>query len=149
MFPKNLSQISRKGTYILLLKVPNEKTLTIGKIGTYLIPKGYYAYVGSAFGSGGLNARINHHLKTVSRAHWHIDYLRKISIPIEIWYTTKDQKLEHYWASIMYNVHAFMPFIQGFGASDCRCKTHLFYSPYYPSFDALELVLSAKVWKVC
>ena len=41
------------GTYVLLLQLPTDEELTIGKLGTFDFPAGWYTYVGSAFGSGG------------------------------------------------------------------------------------------------
>ena len=39
-----------KGTYVLLALLPRMKRLEIGRLGTYDIIPGFYAYVGSAFG---------------------------------------------------------------------------------------------------
>ena len=49
-----------KGTYVLIASVPQMKRLGIGQLGEFDIVPGYYAYVGSAFGAGGLYARISH-----------------------------------------------------------------------------------------
>ncbi len=38
--------------------------IQIGKLGQFKFKKGYYAYVGSAFGPGGLNSRIKHHIES-------------------------------------------------------------------------------------
>jgi hypothetical protein len=43
-----------KGTYILIARVSQMKRLAIGSLGEFDIIPGFYAYVGSAFGSGGL-----------------------------------------------------------------------------------------------
>ena len=64
------------GSYILLLYLPLNITLTVGRLGTFDFPAGWYAYVGSAFGAGGLVGRIKHHLQPLENPHWHIDYLR-------------------------------------------------------------------------
>ena len=47
-----------KGTYILIVQVSKMKRLAIGSLGELDIIPGFYAYVGSAFGSGRLRARI-------------------------------------------------------------------------------------------
>jgi Uri superfamily endonuclease len=36
-----------------------------------------YLYVGSAFGRGGLRARVGHHARRAVRFHWHVDYIRR------------------------------------------------------------------------
>jgi len=112
---------SLRGTYILLLELPEPNTILVGKLGEIKFPKGYYAYVGSAL--NGLNARISRHLRTEKRLFWHIDYLTAYAIVIEIFYNPtqkKDEcKLAHLLASefrVIYN----------FGASDCGCQSHLF-----------------------
>jgi len=64
-----------KGTYILIARVLQMKRLSIGRLGKFDLVPGFYAYVGSAFGFGGLRARIGHHLESTAEPHWHIDYL--------------------------------------------------------------------------
>ena len=61
------------GSYILLIKLPEEKTISTGSLKSVHFHRGYYAYVGSAM--GGFKARLNHHLKGNKKPHWHIDYL--------------------------------------------------------------------------
>jgi Uri superfamily endonuclease len=80
-----------KGTYVLIAFVAQMKRLEIGRLGAYDIVPGYYAYVGSAFGAGGLRARIGHHLESTATPHWHIDYLLGVAEPIEVWYTRADK----------------------------------------------------------
>ena len=70
-----------KGTYVLVAFVAQMKRLEIGHLGAYDIVPGYYAYVGSAFGAGGLRARIGHHLESTASPHWHIDYLLGVAEP--------------------------------------------------------------------
>jgi Uri superfamily endonuclease len=45
------------------------KRLGIGSLGEFDIIPGFYAYVGSAFGSGGLRSRIGHHLESTVERH--------------------------------------------------------------------------------
>ncbi len=65
-----------KGSYLLWLFLPRGADLTIGKLGCHHFSRGWYLYCGSAFGPGGLRARIGHHLKHSDKKHWHIDYLK-------------------------------------------------------------------------
>ena len=67
-----------KGTYILIAGVSQMKRLAIGSLGEFDITAGFYAHVGSAFGCGGLRARIGHHLESTPEPHWHIGYLLQI-----------------------------------------------------------------------
>jgi Uri superfamily endonuclease len=114
---------SVKGSYILLIELPEEKTITIGSLKDICFPGGYYAYVGSAM--SGLKSRLSRHHKQSKRHHCHIDYLlQKASITGIIICETKDrvecaiaQALSHQFDSI-----------PGFGCSDCRCRSHLFFA---------------------
>ncbi len=67
-----------KGTYVLIAFAGQMTRLEIGRLGTFAIVPGFYAYVGSAFGSGGLRARIGHHLESTAALHWHIDFLLRL-----------------------------------------------------------------------
>ena len=60
-----------KGTYVLLAHLSQAKQLEIGRLGEFDLVPGFYAYVGSAHGSGGLRARIQHHLESTADPHWH------------------------------------------------------------------------------
>lgn len=63
-----------RGSYLLLLD-SSGGSLKIGALGTFQLPKGKLAYVGSARGPGGLLARIRRHFKRGKPLRWHIDYL--------------------------------------------------------------------------
>ncbi|MCD4722450.1 MAG: DUF123 domain-containing protein [Desulfobacula sp.] len=52
-----------KGTYIIVMYLDKSKRIQIGKLGQFKFKKGHYAYVGSAFGPGGLKSRIKHHIE--------------------------------------------------------------------------------------
>jgi len=77
-----------KGAYVLIASVAQTKRLAIGRLGEFIIIPGFYAYVGSACGHGGIRARVSHHLESITQPHWHIDYLLGLATPIEVWYTT-------------------------------------------------------------
>lgn len=121
------------GTYALVLNATTEKSVAVGKLGTICLKPGFYVYIGSAFGPGGLAARIGHHLKDSGRPHWHLDYLRPVLSPCEIWYSFDPIPREHQWADIHANTrNASIP-LPGFGSSDCRCLSHFFFYRTPPS----------------
>jgi len=124
------------GTYILIAQVLQMKRLAIGNLGEFDIIPGFYAYVGSAFGSGGLSARIGHHLESTAEPHWHIDYLLQVATPVEVWFTPAGRKLEHRWAELLEDAPGFRVPILRFGSSDYHRSrsSHLFYSKRRPSF---------------
>jgi Uri superfamily endonuclease len=93
-----------------------------------MFPAGWYVYVGSALGPGGLAARLCHHLAPMRRPHWHIDHLRTVVGPVvEIWYAVGPERRECDWATRLATRPGATRPIGGFGASDCRCPAHLFH----------------------
>ncbi len=123
-----------KGTYILLLRLKDKKEIQIGRLGLFEFRSGYYTYVGSAFGPGGLAARLKHHCKKASSPHWHIDYFRKEAILMGAWISDQNVRKEHAWAHLLQNLkESEVPAVK-FGSSDCKCKSHLFYFKKEPFF---------------
>ncbi len=112
-----------KGSYVLLVELPEEQTITTGSLKAVYFPGGYYAYVGSAM--GGFKSRLNRHLKSNKKPHWHIDYLlEKASIVDIILYETKDRAE----CPIAQALSCRFDSIPGFGSSDCKCRSHLFFA---------------------
>ena len=125
-----------KGTYVLIASAPRMKRIEVGRLGEFDIVPGFYAYVGSAFGAGGLRARIGHHLESSASPHWHIDYLLQVAELVEVWYTTARQKLERPLADLLEKAPQFRVPIPRFGSSDYHRSrsSHLFYSKRRPGF---------------
>jgi len=117
---------ARSGTYALIGVCDSNQQVIIGKLGQLQVRPGYYVYIGSAFGPGGLKARIVHHTRISVRPHWHIDYLRPALHLIEVWYSYDSERREHQWANALYHANAARIPMAGFGASDCSCPSHLF-----------------------
>lgn len=126
------------GTYILLLRLPIERTLEIGRMGVFTCAPGWYAYVGSALGSGGLRGRLRHHLAPVRRPHWHIDYFRAAAPVWEVGYIASATPYEHEWAAALGAFPGATLPVARFGASDCRCPAHLFHFGERPEIAALH-----------
>jgi Uri superfamily endonuclease len=114
--------------------------MEIGRLGTFDIRPGFYLYVGSAFGPGGLRARATHHLEAVAAPYWHIDYLMGFAVPLEIWYAFSDRKLERDWVEWLEQEPRFSSPIPRFGSSDYRRSrtSHLFFTKRRPSFRWFE-----------
>ena len=66
------------GTYVLILRVFRPASVRVGRLGRFHFPAGWYAYVGSARGPGGLAARISRHLRSPKPSRWHVDHLRDL-----------------------------------------------------------------------
>jgi Uri superfamily endonuclease len=123
---------SSPGTYVLILFCPRAGRIQVGKLGIFNIRPGWYAYVGSAFGPGGLRARCRRHLRQSIRPHWHIDYLKTVALLHTIWFNHDAVPWEHPWAEIIGGLtDASIP-IPRFGSSDCTCASHLFRFPGRP-----------------
>jgi Uri superfamily endonuclease len=115
----------QSGTYVLILTLPSPATIDVGRLGEFQFPAGWYGYAGSARGPGGLEARISRHVRPSKPLHWHIDYLRRSACPVEVWYATGAQKRECAWVQALGRLPgALVPALR-FGASDCRCPSHL------------------------
>jgi len=128
----------QSGTYVLIFSACEKSLPEIGRLGTLQLKPGFYIYVGSAFGPGGLKARIDHHRKKSGRPHWHMDYLGPFLKLIEIWYTYDTVQREHLWAQIISNTRGTSVPLAGFGSSDCHCKTHLFFRSTKPSIKTFR-----------
>lgn len=128
--------IPRKpGTYVLVIEVQRYREVHVGKLGECQFRRGHYLYVGSAL--GGLRARLGRHLRAEKRLHWHIDYLLAAADIVEVWYRCSQEHRECVWAAALGELALVSPFDASFGASDCACKTHLFYAARCPSPDEL------------
>lgn len=125
-----------KGSYVLILALGRPTALSVGRLGAFCFPAGTYAYAGSALGPGGLAARLAHHRRLTTSAHWHIDYLRRWSQLREIWSAASNARLECAWARALLDLPGAQAIAPRFGASDCRCATHLVYFARPLSFAA-------------
>lgn len=124
------------GTYVLFLRPLGGGRLRVGSLGTMELAAGRYAYVGSAFGPGGLEARLGRHLRGDGRLHWHVDYLRRRCEPTAAWVTRDRARREHEWARALAATAGSTVPLSGFGASDCGCVSHLFHLAEVPERGA-------------
>jgi Uri superfamily endonuclease len=111
-----------KGTYLLIMALPKDSSVMVGKHGIIHFKKGCYAYIGSAL--NGLEQRIQRHLSTDKKTHWHIDYLLPFTEIVDIFYKENNRRDECRIAQSLERNFASIP---GFGCSDCCCQSHLFY----------------------
>lgn len=116
------------GTYVLLLSLA-AALVRVGRLGEFAFPAGYYAYVGSALGPGGLQARIRRHMRPTKRKHWHIDYLLPHCTVVDVLVRRHDasHRLECEWAQALLTYPDARVIAPRFGASDCRCPAHLIF----------------------
>ena len=123
----------RPGTYILVLRNRAKTRIDVGRLGRCPFPRGWYLYTGSAFGPGGLAARVGRHLKPDKACRWHIDYITATFSVHRVWLSVVPEKLECSWAGLLEQMGGTIA-QKGFGASDCSCPGHLFHFTVRPSF---------------
>lgn len=133
------------GTYALIFSANRQTQVAIGRLGILQLKPGFYIYIGSAFGPGGLKARIAHHSRIARRPHWHIDYLGPFLTLREIWYTEDPIHREHQWAQIVSDIRGMSAPLAGFGSSDCRCQSHLFFRKNRPSINTFRKKLHSNI----
>ncbi len=131
----------QKGSYLLVFQLRDEiRRLQVGRFGCFDFAPGYYLYIGSAFGSGGLAARLRHHARCDKpRPHWHIDYLRPHMQLLAAW--TLPARVECVWCRAAAASSWLSAPIRGFGARDTGCIAHLFYSSQQPSDEQMRDLL--------
>ena len=139
--PKMKPVEPKPGTYALVLQATARESIQIGRLGKLELRRGFYVYVGSAFGPGGVRARLRHHLTRATRPHWHIDYLRPATRLLEIWYSHDEAIHEHAWAEGIRRMRSASTPLPGFGSSDCRCPSHLSFHTKRPSRRSLRRAL--------
>lgn len=111
-----------KGIYALLIELPESKEVSVGRLGLIAFRRGFYAYVGSAL--NGIEPRIGYHLRRNKKPRWHIDYLlEEASVKRIVLYET-DERLECILVQVLSKE---FPCIPGFGCSDCKCQSHLYF----------------------
>jgi Uri superfamily endonuclease len=98
--------------------------VAIGRLGTYGLEEGRYAYVGSAM--NGLRARTARHLEARGKKRWHIDHLMGEAEEKEALLVPSDVDIECALADRLRSMPGTIEPIPGFGSSDCRCSSHLF-----------------------
>ncbi len=121
-------EIEDRGSYLILMRLPRRRRIEVGALGPLSFDRGWVVYVGSA--KKNLTARINRHLRTRKKQHWHIDYLRPVAgevtaLPIR---SSRDEECDIAKAL----AEILTPTQKGFGCSDCTCPTHLFWSTENP-----------------
>jgi Uri superfamily endonuclease len=117
-----------KGIYVLKLEIDEDTVIRVGRLGNIQFKKGYYAYIGSALGTGGFK-RVTRHFNVASGKNktrkWHIDYFLPHSRVVNAVLIPTEVSIE---CSVAKAVGEFYVGIPGFGCSDCSCPAHLFFS---------------------
>jgi Uri superfamily endonuclease len=112
------------GAYLLIARLAEPMSISIGRRRPDALAAGWYAYAGSAYGPGGIRARVTRHFRSDKAIRWHIDQLTQsaselIAVPVP---GGNECKLLQAMAAEL-GVELSIP---NFGSSDCKnCSTHL------------------------
>jgi sugar fermentation stimulation protein A len=112
-----------KGSYILVIRLRSQHKMFVGSLGEIRFKAGWYIYAGSAM--GGFGKRLSCYGKKIEKPHWHIDYLLQIATLRKILVYAASECLECQIAGALMKAFESVP---GFGCTDCRCMSHMFYA---------------------
>jgi len=140
----------RTGIYALILELSESRKLEIGRLGAFNFPAGFYVYLGSARGPGGLRGRLRRHLRGDGKCHWHIDYLAALAVVrgyvvlVLGMEEAGSKPTECAWSQALFATPTAAIPAPRFGASDCKsgCPAHLVHFPDIRFLDLLPVVLS-------
>ncbi len=128
-----------KGSYLILTRLDEPRNIKTESKYFRLSP-GHYVYVGSAM--NGLNARIKRHLSRHKSFKWHIDYLLKETSNTKPFMFPSRKRTECKLSGIIGGMSDAS--VKGFGSTDCKCDSHLYYFRRDPTSDLERL---ADNWK--
>jgi sugar fermentation stimulation protein A len=114
-----------RGVYVAVFHLPRPRRITVGRLGTFAFPPGFYFYAGSA--QRGLSARLARHARRRKPLRWHIDYLSTKARMLGAVVVNGPKHMECELAGELAK-RCTRP-VAGFGSSDCRCGGHLFHAP--------------------
>lgn len=114
----------RTGAYLLAIRLVQPLPIELRRLKAATLSPGLYLYAGSAYGPGGMAARLARHFRKDKPVHWHVDRLTVAAdglaaLAIEGGDECRlvAQLLETGWCGTA---------LDGFGSTDCRtCPSHL------------------------
>ena len=113
------------GAYILRIELTRPVGVVIAGRPPATLAAGHYLYCGSAYGPGGLRARLARHMRRDKSMHWHIDQLTGRGAVIGAWIMIGGSECD-----LVARLEALAAPIPGFGSSDCpNCRSHLLRAP--------------------
>ncbi len=113
------------GAYLLALMLPHPIRVNLSRAGCALLSSGPHVYVGSAWGPGGIRARVHRHLRKTKSQHWQIDQLTMATEHIAAVIVPGGSECA--LGRLLLRSNYFKIAARGFGNADCRaCESHLF-----------------------
>lgn len=123
------------GAYALLLRLKQPAETPTRAFPSAVLSPGTYLYAGSAWGPGGIRARVLRHARRKKAQHWHVDRLTRVAELVDVLAFPGGHE-----CGLVERARALpgtsVP-IPGFGSSDCRsCAAHLIAIPHDSGFAA-------------
>jgi sugar fermentation stimulation protein A len=123
------------GVYAAVWRLERARAVRVGRLGRFRLEPGFYVYVGSA--QRGLAARLARHARRTKPLRWHADYLARHATWVGAWTWPLGKDAECRLARALAALDGLDPAVPRFGASDCRCPTHLFRAASRPALAGL------------
>ncbi|MEM3617306.1 MAG: GIY-YIG nuclease family protein [Candidatus Bathyarchaeia archaeon] len=122
-----------RGVYILAISVSKSLNVKVRARKIFRLEKGFYVYVGSA--QKKLEKRLMRHFERANKKlFWHIDHLLVVDgVSVVKAFYKEAEKSEECMTAQSLSAVAYP--VEGFGCSDCKCKSHLF---HFKSLSYLE-----------
>lgn len=112
------------GAYVLGLRLGEEVPVALTRPAPGSLMPGWYLYMGSARGSGGIRARVKRHFRQGKKLHWHIDRLTAVSAEMAALAVAGGYECD--LVGKLLDHPRFEVAVAGFGNTDCRlCESHL------------------------
>ncbi len=136
------------GAYLLLIDLKKPLTLPQKKFCQKPLEPGFYLYAGSAYGPGGIKARVSRHIKKRKAKRWHIDYITTQATVTEALVIPQANECA-FISQLLENPQIFVP-LKGMGSSDCKsCPSHFLQAP--PTFSLTNFanasLIKGLLWK--
>lgn len=143
-YSKTMENAIKKGAYLLLMENKTLQEITVGNLGKVSFQPGYYVYAGS--GMANLDKRVKHHQLKKKSFHYHIDYITPGFMRIKKTFLVRTtERIESELAVKIGKVCDEM--VDGFGCSDTKEKSHLFYFQNNPlrNHEFYKIILDFRV----
>jgi len=116
------------GAYVLIIDLDHPLALDVPRKSPATLAPGRYVYCGSAYGPGGMRARVARHCKRQKALRWHIDRLTMAGRVIAVHGEAGGRECDLV-DLVLATPGASIP-APGFGSTDChRCPSHLVRMP--------------------
>jgi len=137
----SLDSLPERGVYTIVVASLVEEEMDVGSLGPVKMKRGFYAYTGSGLGRGalGLRGRVLRHLSKRKKLRWHIDYLTSSSssVVVGVVASPAEKRLE---CAIASAINSIAEPVEGFGCSDCGCRSHLALMPIEKADECLKWI---------